>query len=155
MRLALLVALCAIEVGCSLSPQEPTFHGDVTFTREERAAIERGDVWLAVHAGRDPLGIVWDLPHYDRVEDAPAYSIVRARPRIGVGEYDGQLRVTLNPSAVNLDGLELLTAHELGHYRGMGHHDACGLMADGAIRDQLPSWTPADDAECRRVGLCR
>lgn len=155
MRIALLVALCATTVGCALSPAEPRFHGDVTFTAEERAAIERGDAWLAAQIDADPLGIVWDLPHPDRIEDAPAYAIVRARPRIGVGEYDGALHVLLNPESVNIPGLELLTAHELGHYRGMGHHDSCGVMTDGGIRDELPQWTPADLAECRRVRLCR
>ena len=153
MRFALLLALCAGGLGCGVS-NEPTFHGDVAFSLEERAAIDRGDTWLAAQIGREPLGIVWDLPHVDRVDDAPPHSIVRLRPPVGVGEYDGELRVVLNPDAVTLEGLELLTAHELGHYRGMGHHNARGVMQEGGIRDELPVWTEADSRECRRVHLC-
>lgn len=155
MRIGWLVALGAIEMGCALSPKEPRFHGDVTFTAEERAAIERGDAWLAAQIGEEPLGVTWDLPHPDRIDDAPAYSIVRARPPRGVGEYDGELRVTINPGLLSPAGLETLAAHELGHYRGMDHHQGAeGIMHDG-IRDEAPVWTAEDLAECRRVRLCR
>jgi len=154
MRLLVLLALGASGLGCGAS-FEPTFHGDVTFSLEERAAIERGDAWLAARIGRDPLGVVWDLPHGEPASAAPPYSIVRLRPPVGVGEYDGRLRVVLNPDAVTLEGLELLTAHELGHYRGMGHHNERGVMQEGGIRDELPVWTAADAEECRRVRLCQ
>lgn len=157
MRMALLCAATVVVavngIGCS-EIGGPRLRGDVTFTAEERAAIERGEEWLATQVGADPFGIVWDLPHPARPEDAPAYSVTRARPVRGVGFYDGHYRVTLNPDATTIDGLERFTAHEIGHFRGLDHHIGCGLMSDEGQRDTLPEWTPEDEHACVVARVC-
>lgn len=142
------VVLGVVVAGCS---ETLPFHGDVTFTAEERAAIEQGTGWLAEHIGRDPFAIVWDLPHPE-VANAPSLSIIRtvdARAH-GFGYYDGQGRILIDGDGVALNGGEMMAAvaaHELGHYEGLSHHPGPGIMSDEGLRPIL-HWTDEDRDQC-------
>lgn len=149
-----LVGCVAVEclVGCA---PDHTWHGDTSFTLEERAAIETANEWLASRLGDDAYAIVWDLPPGD---EAPAYSIRNGRvpaPFMATREHH-RIRIDtsmFSPGPYRIGALTQVTAHEFGHERGMEHHEGEGLM--NPIEDTALHWTSLDEDECKRVSACR
>jgi len=153
-RSVIFAALAAVLVVACSADDGPVFRGDVRFSEAERAAIERGDVWLAERVGGRSLGVTWDLSP-EEAAAAPTYAIVRGRSPLGIGHADRLGRVVLDADTVSLGGLEQLAAHELAHYRGIDHHPGPGLMSEDGLRDRLPEWTEEDAAACRAARACR
>ena len=141
--LALLVALFV--VGCFAPSSAVTWHGDVTFTAEERAKIEAGAAFMSAHAG-EPIAIVWDASH---VVGACPELVIRKTPGVG-GEYvGGAWCISLGSDEPEPGFLSALAAHELGHWLGLEHVGA-GLMQPFGMALE---WSDADEAEAVRVGL--
>ena len=139
----LLVLVLMTLVGCSSETR--TFRGDVSFTAEERAEIERAIAWLVEqeNVGGEPFAIVWDLPH----ESAPAdFTIVCGdRDSYAVTGFTADTgRVELSPARdrARLPILAILAAHEFAHMRGIGHHTGTGVM-NSHISTELV-WTESD-----------
>lgn len=129
-----LLLMCA---GCSF---EHPLHGDVSFSPDERAAVERGNVWLAEQIGREPVGIVWDLPHGEE----PELAIIRAPMPYGRG-LTTKGRIYLPEQIYSLDKLAALSAHEFGHFQGLAHHAGPGIMNEAV---QTLTWTAEDQTAC-------
>jgi hypothetical protein len=143
----ILIAAFAL-AGCG--SQELPLHGDVTFTAEERAAIERGNVFIAEQLGVEPYGIVWDLPHPSDTSSAGKLVIVRGVPEHGYGGWTGtNAHVVLSPGSG-----DALAAHEFGHTRGLRHlpADVVGLMNPDRVELK---WTDADHSQCIAEGVCK
>ena len=157
----MVVLACAMG-GCVT---ETPLRGDVTFTAEERAAIERGNAWVAERISREPYAIVWDLPHAETGAAEP-FTITH---RISGGPYAepghgspgafyapqgraffAESRVELHPSDPRT--LAAVAAHEFGHLHGLTHHHGVGLMSDNDGASL--SWTDADRAQCVVDGVC-
>ena len=130
LSLAFLLSLASVIGGCGAGD---VFHGDVTFTLEERHSIEHANLWLAATLEEAPFEIVWDLPHpVDGVEvDISVASIRRGRAPSQASNVEGwtqgERAVSIRVSADH-QRLETVTAHELGHCRGLKHHNGPGLM---------------------------
>lgn len=138
----LLVVLLMLLLGCS---ETRTFRGDMSFTPEERAEIERANAWLVEQedVGGEPFSIVWDLPH----ESAPVdFTIVCGeRDSYAVTGFTADTgRVELSPASnrARLPILAILAAHEFAHMRGIGHHTGTGVM-NSHISTELV-WTESD-----------
>jgi hypothetical protein len=127
--------------GCTF--EQPPVRGDVTFTAEERADIEWADVWIAEQIGREPMHIVWDLPHTGEMPTALELAR-RTGPTGGAGFYAG-LGITLDPDAIEAGKLRLVAAHEIAHFHGYHHHPGPGVLSDN-YRTMLLVWTPEDAA---------
>lgn len=141
-----------LSTGCALPSSSIVYRGDEAFTPAERAEIERGAALLSLHTGHD-VAIVWDLPHEGA---APLRSIRRIHLPSGVGEAQGY-RLALDADSANLSGgsmLARLSAHEMGHALGLDHVDVDGAIMSAGVSSAPLTWSPADEAECRRVGVC-
>ena len=92
------------------------WHGDISWTLEERAVIERSNDLVAQVTGKPRLNIIWNLGP-DGDPSSNGYSIVR-------GVHPGGLCVP-GTHSVGIDGmtpyLSALSAHELGHLQGLDH----------------------------------
>jgi hypothetical protein len=142
MRGSLLALLIGVW-GCS---ETQPFHGDVSFTAEERESVERGNAFLAQHVGQEPFAIVWD-------GDGTESLAISKGVRVGLaGHNDGTGRIQIGEGMASVR-LSAVVAHELGHERGLSHHNGAGLMGiDGT--DSLV-WTADDQASCELDGICR
>ncbi len=141
------VAGCLLALaGCS---ETQSFHGDVAFTAEERAAIERGNAFISEHTGRDPFDIVWDASDTSDTGNGP--TIVRgvSGPWDGHGWISG-IEVV---ETTDFDRLAAIAAHEFGHQRGLGHHTGPGVMSHDAAIGIV--WTTEDRAACVRDHVCK
>ncbi len=136
--------LLLISSGCA-SPVSP-FHGDVTFTAIERAAIERGAAFTAEHTGA-PLDIVWDAPH---VPDGTCRVGTIERSE-GTGALAERGLGCIHIGVTQPEYIAVLAAHELGHWRGL-EHVTHGLMQP--VVTPTLAWSEEDQAECVRVGRC-
>lgn len=118
------------------------WHGDVTFTPEERLLVESGNFYVAGNIGESYFHIVWDLRHRDG-KCVAELSILR-RP------YTTDGAQTVGGSCIYLGTLdkghiEASAAHEFGHQHGLGHlgEGQTGLMQPVNPRLQ---WTADDEA---------
>ncbi len=142
------VAAFALLIGCATPIDE--WHGDVTFSEEQRAAIERGNSFLAKRLNVRPYGIVWDAPHVDDSTPCP-YATICKRGRIesppscaGKDGCGGRGSVQIDPDASpNVDSLAAMAGHEFGHERGLRHHEGPGLM--NPTVPLFPMWAEGDD----------
>lgn len=164
---SLTVAVLVGLVGCTCaepdSARAADWRGDKRFSAEERAAIERGESWLAAHAGRLPATFDWS---YDVAGEAPAaHTIRRERGPYGSRGASGLCvgsTVYLDPVGLPDEGMRPeflpgLAAHEMAHCElGFvdGYH-AADPQSDGIMRVLYPMrWTSAEDAQLaeRRPG---
>lgn len=129
------------------------WHADTSFTDEERASIEVGNAWLAVHMEVAPKVVVWDLSPGD---DAPSYSIRNGpvpAPFDATRTADHRIRIDMSmhetPGPYRLTTLECVAAHELGHENGLEHHAGPGLMAP--YSGWYLTWSPEDAIESKRA----
>ncbi len=142
-RSALALALFAI-AGCGV----PTpFHGDVTFTVEERAEIERGAAFLSAHTSGEEISIVWDAPHKESGCDPG--TIARSQG-VGAATIAGNcIVIGIEPNP--LMNTAAVAAHEFGHWYGL-RHSSRGLMQPWNIATL--EWTEEDEASCVAAGRC-
>jgi hypothetical protein len=109
---------------------------------------------MAHNVGRGPRPVVWDGADYGR-------RIVRREPPAAHGDGSGYYEIPeggttrdaviyLRPD-LPLDHLRVAAQHELGHSYGLEHHAGEGVMGMVMVEE----WNDADEAECRRVGVCR
>ncbi len=154
MRMKLVAFVMALGlVGCG--PHPDPLHGDVTFTADEREAIERGNVWMAERVGRAPYDIVWDLPHpSDPGGDARLVIVRGVECSDCGGRTNPYAHVELAPA--DSDRMAMIAAHEFGHTWGLRHlpDDVAGIMNPTPWLIGM-TWTPADQAQCVADGVCR
>lgn len=157
MRLVVLAVVLGV-AGCGGGETRTSFRGDVTFTTDERAAIERGDAFLGTSVGGVPFGVVWDLPH-GAVDER---TIMRGSTTRNFGlTVNGRIEIDADRADGDLEELATLSAHELGHVRGLPHnaHDGrgvmCGFDKDGDSCDFRLVWTDADMADCLAAHVCK
>ncbi len=149
----LLAALLVVLGGCGSN----VWHGETSFTEDERAEIEAGNTWLTFHMGLPADVIVWDLPPGG---DAPMYSIRDgAVPSPEIARRYSHHRIRFDreqfsayPHDERMRRYRVLAAHEFGHDHGMRHHAGPGVMNE--LVDINAVWTLQDIAECCRVGEC-
>lgn len=142
------IVLAMASVGCA-----EVYHGDLSFTDEERAIIESSADEMASHTQLSRIRIEWD-------GDMDAeYRIKKDMPQEGVDRgYFGWSREENDRRTIYLlPGLdhELLlrtTRHEMGHYHGLVHHEGFGVMNPYGINQE--KWTDIDLAECKKLGKC-
>lgn len=149
MRIAgFLVLAVAGLVGC-VQHRETTIHGDVTFTAEERASVERGAAFISARTPDEGAVVVlWDAPHVD----GPCEGDTIQRSAGGTGGVTSESCIVLGlQDPHGTLALDALAAHELGHWRGMGHVIR-GLMQP---LDMPLAWSDEDQAECLSRGACR
>ncbi len=128
-------------------PAPYPLHGDVTFTDEERAAIERANAFVAEKVGTEAVPIIWDLPHPDRADGGGELSITRGTlDPTHFGNTSGS-RIELDPMRFGLN-VEPSAAHEFGHFYGAHHHRGVGIMHPNGSNELV--WTGADAACVRR-----
>lgn len=140
LRLGLALVGALLSTGCA---RERPYHGDVTFTAEERASVEAGLRFLYSQIGDEYPGIVWD------VEGAECENFHILRGTAAGGYYDGAKCMWVGP--VQPWHMPAIAAHEAAHALGMRHVDgSTSLMSSVAVL----TWSPEDEAECRRVGVC-
>lgn len=155
MRIVLALIYACLMCGCGTN----VWHGDTSFTPQERDAIESGDAWLAERIGASPHIIIWDLD-LSPDDDAPMYSIrsgVVSEPPIAMQShhrirFDRARFDALYELDDRLRYYRMCAAHEFGHEAGMHHHDGPGLMNPSPEIDAR--WTMQDIVECRRSGVC-
>lgn len=134
--------------GCS---NDPVYHGDLSFTPAERAAIEAGILTIGCDTDTTPFQVVWDGDldaSHTILNQPPPGKATSGRFVIPEGSTDRRLYLLPHQP---LGQLRAVTAHEFGHALGMDHHDGPGRMAWTA----QDVWTKEDESECRRVGVCR
>lgn len=154
---AVLAASAALSTACSDADQcaglrltsPPSaralvLHGDVRFTDEERDRISCGVSFMSEHTGRE-LAVV-----FDGTGECLSGHLTRSAYETG-GQYERStcMRLGVAPDAIPL---EIIAAHEVAHYLGMGHVEA-GLMQPWDPPGL--AWSEQDEAECRRAGVCR
>lgn len=115
-------AVCLVSIslaGCGQDDTSP-WHGDVTFSLEDRATIEASEAWIAGHVGREPRGVVWDAPHQEADCTDGQSSLILKRDR-GIGGCFTRTDwcIYLGPT----NPLDALSAHEFGHYYHLHHVD--------------------------------
>lgn len=144
-----LALACAVAiVGCGPSN---VFHGDLAFSLEERAEIDRAAAEMAERVGAPTIEIVWD----GEIDDGSQRILRREPPGGGAdGRYLMSSRayereIYVRPG-LTLARVGVVMRHELGHWYSLDHHDGPGLMAKSAMN----AWTEDDERECRRAGLC-
>ncbi len=136
----LVVLLASLSfVGCAL--EDEPWHGDSSFTREERHEIEAANELVAEMLGVSPSEIAWDAPSRGEDEPGNRLDIVR-RASDGGGHFSGSSGVIyLGVSGREGPLLRALAAHEFAHARGVKHHDYEGIMNPIPM---VPTWTAAD-----------
>ena len=135
--IALVVAF--VTGGCAAPVDDDVWHGDESFTTEQRTDIESSMRWMTEHAGAPEVEIVWD--HHGSscersivVADLPAGTI-------GDSSRNGCIRID---TAQGFDRVGAIAAHEMTHVRmGPGHHHDVGLMNVNV--PIVVMWTVADD----------
>lgn len=139
-----LAALCL--AGCTTPHFD--WYGDERFTTNERSAIEAGEAWLAMHAGREPASFAWDykvtseerLPHTIRRERGPSGDMGTTGACVGA-------TVFMDPDDPNAapNSLDGLAAHEMAHCE-LGFVD--DIESDGIMHVLVPKrWTNREDAQ--------
>lgn len=149
-----IVALLLLPVLLACTP-EPTLHGDVTFTSEERAAIEGAAAFMAERTGNEAPAIVWDARHVGPTDACERETIVRRERMVGLdGMMVGKEGCLYLNAALDPDRFQAVAAHELGHWFGVGHHDELGIMNVNVSATMR--WTDADERVCHRAkGRCK
>lgn len=149
----------SLTVSCG---EDDTYHGDETFTAEERTAIEAGDVWITACTGVDAFPIEWDLAHPEPGTIFPRSLRVIVKgttnsERLGA-TYHHRLEID---DGLRADLLVVVAAHEFGHARGLVDlpADTAGVMNPwpGAAASEGPvalEWTAADQDACVEKGVC-
>jgi len=97
--------------------------------------------------GTGPISIRWT-----RITGGCAHAILLAdlpARTIGTSSPDGCIMID---PAQGGDRVGVVFAHELGHVRGMTHHEAAGLM--NAIVPALLTWSAADEVDCQVNDAC-
>ena len=140
LRALLLLVLSALSAS-ACAPSE-RWRGDERFTQEQRAEIERANVWASERMGVEPLAIDWV-----RLDGQGERTILLVDLPGDTGGDSGRGDIRID-AAKSFDRIGVVFAHELGHVRGMHHHDEPGLM-NPAVPAEL-EWTDADRAEVRR-----
>ena len=162
---SLVLSGCAAEEApCSEFPEPPetlhyaaasdVWHGDVTFTTEERALIEQGAAFLSAHTKQGAIQIVWDAPHAAYSDETcPVMHIVRQARGAKVGGRASTTCMHLDekPEWVENDQWAGMVSHEWGHTRRLKHHNGTGLLQP--INPPL-LWTEEDQSACVAAGSC-
>ncbi len=155
MRIAAFVGLLAVMLGgCAANRAEhrADWRGDVRFSADERAAIETGEAWLAMHAGQEPATFDWT---YEAGGAREAQTIRRERGRPDAAGLCERGTVYIDPIGLPNEGMRPeylpgLAAHEFAHCElGFvdGYH-AGEAHTDGIMRVLYPMrWTEAEDAQ--------
>jgi hypothetical protein len=120
-------------IGCGPSNR---WRGDERFTSEQRAQIEAANVWEAERMGVEPIEIDWI--HLDGQGER---TILIAELPGNTGGDSGREDIRID-AVKSFDRIGVVFAHELGHVRGLHHHDGPGLM-NVAVPAEL-EWEPAD-----------
>jgi hypothetical protein len=153
------LAFATLVVGCMLPAQEEhppdtiVWHGDVTFTAEERTLVETGANWLKDYV-RPRHAIVWDAPHPAETEECTPGTIARRTKSIGAvcycSYFDNRTCISLGVADGYL--LDALAAHELTHASGVLDHAPHGLLMRpyNPVRD----WSDSDQALCEKYWAC-
>ena len=140
MRWLVLVAVAAWGLaGCG----NDTWRGDERFSKAQRAELQAANVWAAEKMGTAPIRIEWVALDSDDVR-----TIRRADGQLNPGlcgdtGIHQDIRLESVGCAANLG---VVFAHELGHARGMQHHDEPGLM-----HPAVPlafEWSASDEVDC-------
>ncbi len=129
------------------------WHGDRSFTADERDKIEDANTFIAKKVHRNPYHIVWDgEPVPDGGTCKVPFSVVRGGKTNPYGGYwyDKERCAYLDVRAADFAGL---AAHELGHSRGLPHlqEGVKGLMNE-FVGPMV--WTDADEVSCKRNLVC-
>lgn len=137
MRLFLALLLLVVSA-CSSAAEG--WRGDERFTPEQRVEIEAANVWEAERMGTTPIHIEWThieggCDHAILVADLPEKTI-------GTSSPNGCVMIDVEQGA---DRVGVIFAHELGHVRGLVHHEGPGLM--NPIVPPSLTWSDADQAE--------
>jgi hypothetical protein len=137
--------LAILLVSLAACAEPVPWHGDVTFTPEERASIEGGAAFLSAHTDRE-IVIVWDAPHLD---GSCRTGTIQRRSDPGAATDRINGCIYIGTQAREAAYMARLAAHEMAHWRGM-NHVANGLMMPVARSSDL-EWTEEDEAEYVRA----
>lgn len=144
------VALALLSFSCG--PKYGPWHADESFADEERRAIIDGERWIAERVDEEPAGVVFDVAHPADDDPGAAGQIIR---RPGWGGYCNHENGVIYIGVLFLHGeyepTAALAAHELGHWRGLHHHDGPGVMNPLAADFR---WTAEDQSSCVEAGVC-
>lgn len=142
-----LACLLVSVLGCS-SPSSSAWRGDARFTASQRADIEAANVWEAERMGVDPIVIEWT--HLSGGCERAILSADLPEHTVGTSSPDGCIMVDVSQGA---DRVGVVFAHELGHVRGMEHHEGPGLM--NAVPPATLTWSAQDETACRAEHVCQ
>lgn len=131
--------------------QDRPYQGSTEFSLSERARIEEGALWTALHTDRS-IRIDWvDHPAGDRV-------ITRAHLQPRQMAYTARLPdggALIQLDLYQYQGLETVTmAHEFGHALGLVHHDGPGLMNPYQDDSTPLEWSAGDQVDCLDHHVC-
>lgn len=133
---------------CDLKP----YHADETFTQEEQAKVIRAEALVAQAFCAPSVGVIFDLPH------PPDPHIQCGRGQILKSTKGGGGQFLPNYGCMSIgtmfpDQVEPIVAHELGHFRGLGHlTDTQPGIMNGTPTQSI--WTKEDQAACEAKGMC-
>lgn len=136
------------EVKVPVKPQEPqVWHGDISWSPEDRAIIEESNQWVATHTGTRKVPIVWDLePEADVF--SVGWAIIKGKAGGGmsnIGNHSTTFTDLGNP-------LGAISAHEFGHLVGLDHTpDPLSFMY---FAPEFRDWTDTDEVYCVSSGVC-
>jgi len=148
--------LCVLLLGCTSqwppwadAPDVPVqvWHGDTSWSLEDRAIIEESNQWVATHTGTRKVPIVWDLE--------PGADVLSVGWAIVKGKAGGGLSNPSNHSTTFTDlgnPLGAISAHEFGHLIGLDHTpDPRSFMY---WAPEFREWTDTDEVFCVSSGVC-
>lgn len=128
------------------------YHGDLSFSAEERAQIEQAADLMAARTGGGRIEISWDGELGDPVHNHRILRAVPEKTAAAWGELKGEYGpgYTFYVSPETPKGMVgMVMAHELGHWYGMPHHYGYGLMNPWGGQ-----WSQADVDLCHSVHQC-
>lgn len=128
--------ILSLTSGCA--NESPPWHGDETFTPEERAQIETGLAFVSSRVDDHTPRIIWDAPHAEG--PCPVATVCRREELPGfTGFYSPAPAIDLVPVSC----LDVNAAHEFGHWYGYRDHDGPGVMNPKNPKPELV-WTEED-----------